>query len=236
MKTWQEDQLQKLQAIKSEQQLFETFVACSKDLGFEHCAYGLRMSIPVTSPKTFMINNYPTAWQTQYQKNNYIEVDPTVQSAVHTILPIPWTDELFKDTPELWESAKSFGLRFGWAQPIRDSKGFLGLITLARSNESISLTEIESKSLKIFWLAQTCHLMMSRLLASKLTPEVNAVLTAREREILQWTADGKTSHEISRILNIKERTVNFHINNTLTKLNAINKTAATIKASLLGFI
>ena len=236
MRTWQEDRLQALQAIECEKQLFETFMTFSKELGFDYCAYGMRMSVPITNPGTFMINNYPASWQTQYQESRYIEVDPTVKHAMHSILPILWTDKLFSTTPDLWESAKSYGLRFGWAQSVRDCSGSVGLMTFARSNESISSSEIESKGLKIIWLAQACHLSMSRLVTSKFAPEASVMLTARETEILRWTADGKTSYEISKILNIRERTVNFHINNVLAKLNATNKTAAAIKASLLGII
>jgi LuxR family transcriptional regulator len=35
---------------------------------------------------------------------------------------------------------------------------------------------------------------------------------------------------------IAERTVNFHVNNAVTKLGASNKTAATIKAAMFGLL
>jgi len=63
-------------------------------------------------------------------------------------------------------------------------------------------------------------------------PEAIAKLANRKIAVLRWTADGKTSSEISCILNIAERTVNFHINNVITKLNATNKTPAV----MLGFL
>lgn len=47
---------------------------------------------------------------------------------------------------------------------------------------------------------------------------------------------GKTAGEIATIINITERTVNFHISNAMEKLNCINKTAATVKAALLGLL
>ena len=77
---------------------------------------------------------------------------------------------------------------------------------------------------------------MSKYLLPGIMPEVSAKLSTREREVLQWTAVGKTSSEISRILNIAERTVNFHINNVMTKLNAPNKTSAATKAAVLGLL
>ena len=152
MKTWQENQLQALQSIQCEYQLFQTILSLGKELGFDHCAYGLRMPLPLTNPKTFMINSYPTAWQTQYQAKNYLAIDPTVQHAMSSLLPILWTDELFSPVSELWEEARSFGLRYGWAQSIHNFNGTGGMLTLARSNEPITKTELDAKRFKMAWL------------------------------------------------------------------------------------
>jgi len=48
-------------------------------------------------------------------------------------------------------------------------------------------------------------------------------LTKRELECLHWVAQGKTSWEIAQILGISERTVNFHINNSLAKSGCANR-------------
>ncbi|MGN6666559.1 MAG: transcriptional activator protein SolR, partial [Trinickia sp.] len=61
-------------------------------------------------------------------------------------------------------------------------------------------------------------------------------LTPRECEVLCWTGEGKTACEIGQILNISERTVNFHVNNVLLKLNATNKVQAVVKAIAMGLI
>jgi len=53
---------------------------------------------------------------------------------------------------------------------------------------------------------------------------------------LRWTAEGKTAYEISHILNVSERTVNFHVNNVVDKLGASNKTQAAVKAAILGML
>ena len=58
----------------------------------------------------------------------------------------------------------------------------------------------------------------------------------REREILQWTAEGKTSAEIAMILSISENTVNFHQKNMQKKFNAPNKTQIACYAAATGII
>jgi len=90
--------------------------------------------------------------------------------------------------------------------------------------------ELDAKRFKRAWLTQAAHLGMSRCLTPKLIPEAIVKLSNREIAVLRWTADGKTSGEIACILNIAERTVNFHINNVIAKLNATNKTSGCDKS------
>ena len=194
------------------------------------------MPLPLTQPKIALFNNYPIVWQQRYQEMNYLAVDPTVQHGIRSLLPVVWSDDLFAPAPELWEDARSCGLQIGWAQASRDANCVGGLLTLARSIELISKAELQCKEVKMTWLSQVAHLGMSRLLATKMLPEAGIQLSAREIEVLQWTGDGKTSSEVSYLLNISERTVNFHIGNAMTKLNAANKAAAVVRAAMLGML
>ena len=58
----------------------------------------------------------------------------------------------------------------------------------------------------------------------------------REREVMRWTAAGKTAYEVGRILGITTRTVNFHVASVLEKLNVPNKTQAAVKATVLDLM
>lgn len=236
MKVWQDDQLHALLTLQSEEALFEELLGIARNLGFDHCAYGVRMPLPISQPKTMMFNNYPEDWQRRYLENNYLATDPTVRHGLRSLLPIIWTDQTFALTRDLWEDARSFGLNFGWAQSSRDENGVAGMLTLARSAEPLSAAELQDKGYKLAWLTQTAHLGMSKCLTAKQMPETEARLSNREIEVLRWTAEGKTSGEIAEIIRISERTVNFHISNAMVKLNATNKTAAAIRAAVLGLL
>jgi len=59
-------------------------------------------------------------------------------------------------------------------------------------------------------------------------------LTKREVEILRWTAQGKSSEEIASVLHLSINTINYHIKKSIAKLEAPNKTAAAVKAAVLG--
>lgn len=60
--------------------------------------------------------------------------------------------------------------------------------------------------------------------------KTRALLSPREWEVLGWLKLGKTSWDISRILGISERTVNYHVNNIIKKLDASNRIHAVCLA------
>jgi DNA-binding NarL/FixJ family response regulator len=55
-------------------------------------------------------------------------------------------------------------------------------------------------------------------------------LSSRENETLQWMTEGKRNSEIAAILGISERTVEKHVAEVLTHLQAENRATAIIKA------
>jgi LuxR family transcriptional regulator, quorum-sensing system regulator SolR len=236
MDTWHEANIHALLKAESVEEVYAILLAAARSLGFQYCAYGMRIAVPVTRPRVFMKNNYPELWQRRYEGANYIAVDPTVTHGARSVLPLVWSDKVFASCPELWEEAKSHGLRVGWAQSCHNGNGAGGLLTLARSHEQFTPAELRDGESKMIWLSHAAHESMYRLLAPKLLPETASNLTSKEIEVLRWTADGKTSAEVSMIMNIAERTVNFHVNNAVAKLGAANKTAATIKAALTGLL
>jgi DNA-binding CsgD family transcriptional regulator len=61
-------------------------------------------------------------------------------------------------------------------------------------------------------------------------------LSGREYQVLNWLREGKSSWDISRVLGITERTVNFHVYNLLLKLGAFNRPQAVAIAMRRGLI
>lgn len=236
MEGWQETRMQALSKAGDEAEVFAILSGMASEIGFGYCAFGMRMPLPVSQPKLFIINNYSPAWQHRYRLEDYISVDPTVAHGMRSVMPLVWSDAVFENARPLWEEARAHGLRFGWAQSCHDAQGVGGLLTLARPDGALSGAELRAHAPKMSWLVQAMHTFMARMLVPKLMPEAGSALTAREKEVLRWTADGKTAREIGDIISISEHTVNFHIKNSLLKLNATNKTAGVIKAAMMGLL
>jgi len=55
-------------------------------------------------------------------------------------------------------------------------------------------------------------------------------LTSRELEILRWIKHGKNNIEISEIMNVAVKTIEYHVGNIFKKLGAGNRTAAVVIA------
>lgn len=90
--------------------------------------------------------------------------------------------------------------------------------------EFTSHSESYVKKLSYLWLP-IC-ILISRSLAGRQQRDNISLLTNRERECMFWISQGKTSWEVSVILGISERTVNFHVQNCIRKTNSINRQQA----------
>lgn len=207
----------------------------TRELGFEHWAYGLRLPLPFTRPRFMLVSSYEAQWVDRYREQGYISIDPTVTHGSRTPAPQVWSAQTFATVPQLWDEAQSFGLRIGWAQSCFDGDGRIGMLSIVRSHQKLSTREMRAKDPFWRWLVNVAHIELSkRLLHSQTGGEVS--LTARQIEVLRWTADGKTSAQLARILDLSEHTVHFHVKNAIARLGAANKLAAVASATRLGLL
>ncbi len=223
-------------SARTPEQLFQRFVASAHQLGFEFCGYNSRLPLPVTRPRVVSFSNYPLEWRRRYIERDYIDIDPTVQLGLRTSITLLWTEELFAPCPQLWREGQTFGLRHGWCRSCFDSNGVGGLLTLARSSNVITEDELREKSILLDAFMTSAHAAMTNCLMHRLIPECNARLSSQELTVLRWSGEGYCSREIAQLMNIAERTVNFHATNATAKLNASNKTAAVMRAAVLGLL
>jgi len=234
--SWQQTWQEHFASVQTEAELLSVLAQAARQLGFEYCAVGMRLPLPLSNPKIVMLNNYTPAWRERYEAARYFSVDPTIAHALLSTQPVLWSDQVFASAANLWEDARAHGLQIGWAQPVHDIKGTASLLTLARSNDAMSSLEARDKAPRLAWLARAVHETLTNVLASKPDSPSAITLTDREINVLRWAGDGKTAAETADILGIAERTVTFHIDNALRRLGAANKTAGVLKAAMLRLI
>jgi LuxR family transcriptional regulator len=203
--------------------------------GFSFCSYGVRLPVPLAQPRILIQDTYPEAWMKRFDSQGYLAVDPTIAHAFRSDDFVLWSPELFRPAGAMWDDANAHGLKVGWGKPGRRN-GMVGMLSLSREADPLSPVEIAAHAADMARMSEMLLVSCaSRQIAAEV-PESQAILTEREKEVLRWTADGKTAHEIGCILSLSVATINFHINKAVAKLASVNKTQAVVKAALLGLL
>lgn len=121
-----------------------------------------------------------------------------------------------------------FGLTMGVYFPVHDGQGLRHAVSFVGDRDFPGADELST-------LAMFSTLMIEQL--TKITTVEGAArsaLNARETEVLQWTAEGKTSAEIARITGLSEHTINHYATIATQKLGCSNRTQAVVYAMRLG--
>ncbi|MEL4014714.1 transcriptional regulator SdiA [Dryocola clanedunensis] len=233
--SWRREILAIFQSMTDASDITTTLHQQTQRLEFDYFAFCVRHPVPFTRPKTSVISTYPQAWLEHYQKENYFAIDPVLQPMNFMRGFLPWNDELFSGTPEFWDAARDHGLRRGITQCVMSPSRAAGLLSVSRSSVKGKLLPDDQLNARLQYLAELSLMTLARLEDPSVEP-MSLKLSRREREILQWTGEGKTSSEIAMILSISENTVNFHQKNMQKKFNAPNKTQIACYAAAMGII
>ncbi|MDD0976082.1 helix-turn-helix transcriptional regulator [Pseudomonas fontis] len=234
MPYWKQEQLAQLQCADSQQQMFESALSLAEQLGMHYMGYSIRSRHVTLKPQTLLFNNYPDAWNQEYQAEGYFDIDPTVEHCRNSLLPVLWSNDLFSETPQLREASIRFGLQHGWSLAVHDARGNESMLSVARSTKPIEQEEFYDKAGQTMWLCNLLHNLMADQLFQQPTNKFH--LTVREIEVLKWSAEGKTADDIACILSLSKSTVNFHIRSFITKLDTNNKTSAVAIAARHGLL
>jgi LuxR family quorum sensing-dependent transcriptional regulator len=183
-----------------------------------------------------LLNGWPEGWMRLYTSHKFVRNDPVVEHCFRSTAPFEWHQAPFDPirSPKaklVMDRACDFRMLKGLCVPVHTAEGFQAVITMA--GEHVELAGHARPALHLMALYAYAKAVD---LASPLNPNRQFVLTEREREVLRWTAAGKTAWEISQILGIAEATVTAHIKSAAVKFDAPNRTATVVKAIRRGEI
>ncbi len=202
-------------------------------LGFEHFIYGAYFPLV---DNIAILNGFPDLWRDHYDSAGYMYSDPTVKHCSVNTSAIEWSELVVVKGPrgdserEVMNEALFYGLRQGVSMPVHGSGAEWGMMSFS-SSERYSQTLIKDTRFHSEFITRATHEALKRVATDSNgeTPEARR-LTARECECLQWTANGKTAWEISKILSVSESTVTFHLKNAINKMEVTNRPQAVAKA------
>jgi len=216
----------------------EEFTASS---GFKFYTYlagrvigGRRLTNFDPRERPFRITNLPADWKTEYSKNRYYDHDPTLLYALGNLMPERWSNiirrfDMTTKQHKIIGDGREAGLCDGVIIPVHGPSGEFAVLSLSHSETDAQArqnVELDETVLHMFAL-RFHNTVRGRQDAG--TADLPASLTSREIDVLFWTAEGKSSWDISQILGISESTVNFHINSAKRKLGVYSKPHAVAK-------
>lgn len=233
--TWRRECFLRFQEMTTADEVYLELQRQTQTLEYDYFSLCVRHPVPFTRPKISVHSSYPQQWMAQYHAENYFAVDPVLKPENFFHGHLPWTDELFSEAQQLWDGARDHGIRKGITQCLMLPNHALGFLSVSRTQgpeNRLASEEIELRLQMLVEMALTSLLRFEH--ETVMPPEMK--FSKREREILKWTAEGKTSAEIAIILSISENTVNFHQKNMQKKFNAPNKTQIACYAAATGLI
>ena len=164
--------------------------------------------------------------------------DPTIGVSARSIAPVDWSRLKGHDGFEaVFANGRDFGITDReLTVPIRGPYGECGLLSVTRDTSEREWGLLKSNILtSLQTAAVTMHdaVMQTDTLAVALR---RPALSDREREVLQWTAAGKSQQDIGDILSISFRTVEVHLRSARSKLSALTTAQAVGRGISMGFI
>lgn len=232
---WHGETEKQFQALTEALQLKTLLQRQTETLGFDYYAFLIQHPVPFTRPRFFLYSSYPDAWIKRYEAQNYYAVDPVLALCQRSGYGVEWTRDLFTGAGDLWKEAGEHGLASGFSCSAMASNRAIGILSIS-SHQPCKTQHLRVElEVKLHFLAELSLRTLERFSDDSMSILAND-FSQRELEILKWTAEGKTSAEISLILSISEHTVNFHQKNMQKRFNVSNKTQIACYAAAIGLI
>ncbi len=236
------DLIELLSKAKTVEHVHSVCAKFSDQSGFDHFIYGAQLPTSFVKPCFTIISGYPPEWRARYTAENYIEIDPIVAHCYSHVTPICWGQIAPQEKQDLtvrrlMNEASEFGLKNGVSFPIHSSRGEFALLSLvSEQRHAKAQADVANVMPYAQYFVAHVHEAARRVFEHQTLPLKCVRLTNQERQCLLWSAEGKTSWEISVILRLSERTIRFHLHNASEKLNTVSRQHAVARAVSLGLI
>jgi DNA-binding CsgD family transcriptional regulator len=239
-----DDFVTRLESAKTLSEMEHIFAESLKCIGVMYFTYHIAQAPEVSGRLPYVISTYPDCWIKRYLAENYLMEDPVVGEMARRALPFIWSeviepDDLSRRQRQLMGEAGEAGVCDGMTIPL-NGHGFGAAVSLIPDPSSHGTELLQMNRHLLHLMAHYFHRKAGTvLLETSLkgnSSRRGTVLSPREREVLEWTARGKSAWEIAAILAISEKSIEFYAEGAKRKLQVFNRTHAVVKALMMGLI
>ncbi|MFO2462455.1 LuxR family transcriptional regulator [Pseudomonas sp. 15FMM2] len=233
------DELLIMSGLSRKSDWFEALKINTTALGCDSVLFAYKSNNNVDNDQAIILSDYPAAWRQKYDAEKFARIDPVVSHCLTSTVPIVWFDNIYTSVQQLnfREEAKKFGLAQGVSLPIHGAAGQVGMLSARfEATPQRQLKHHLARTLPNLTLIRDYALDTFLNLLGKESAEEPVALTHRELEILKWSAFGKTTWEIARILSCSEANINYHFAKIRKKFNVGSRRMAIVKALQTGLL
>jgi len=194
--------------------------------GFEWFVFtGLAPLPGQTLDDLILYGRFPPGFREAYLSEKCVDFDPTVRRALRSSSPFQWSCRDYDGdggprVAEVMYLYTNFHIPGGFIVPIHGVGGDEAGVAIA--GEYAKLPQEAKPGLHL--IALYTFERLRELVAADCAQRPK--LSRREREVLAWSAQGKSAWEIGEILKLAKRTVDEHAKTAMRKLGATTRTQA----------
>jgi DNA-binding CsgD family transcriptional regulator len=184
------------------------------------------------------LGNTPQAYLDAAKDLGDTRRDPVMAQLMARPIPVVYDQSTYVEAGvgELWEMQAPYGYKTGIAVKLHLPGNKHFLLGIDREEPLPAGPALMQLIGGLQLLAAHALTAADRLLGPKVDKNDLPKLTKRELDVLSWTSQGKTAWEVSVILGMSEKTVNFHLGNAMRKLGVSSKHLAVLKCVAGGLL
>ncbi|NIX75272.1 helix-turn-helix transcriptional regulator [Microvirga terricola] len=224
--------IRKLDRARSPDDVCAMLLEITRRFGVERVLAGL-IPMPGADRRTqlshVVMSAWPEEWSRRYFSHDYLFRDPTIEQVQKAATPFLWSElePAYRSdfaARRIMEEASEFKLKEGYTIPLVTIEGDVAGFSLA--GERLEMSPEERSMLVL-----VATYALGRALPLRKIPQVPAAdLTLREREALQWVAEGLSDCDISEKMGISEHGVDKHMRAARSKLGTVTRAHAVAEA------
>jgi LuxR family transcriptional regulator, quorum-sensing system regulator SdiA len=236
------DYLEALHELPTIDEVWSLLVRQMDDFGFDRLLYGFTRYRTSTSfgdrDDLLILSNHDDDYLQEFIDGGMYANAPMVNWAVHNVGACSWR-WLAENRARLGDKERAVirlnrkhGITAGYSISFKDissrAKGAIGLVARAGMTQDDVDALWDEHGRVIVQINNATHLKLSSLpFTAPRRP-----LTQRQREVLEWVGDGKTTQDIATIMDLRPATIEKHLRLARETLQVETTAQAVLKASI----
>lgn len=210
--------------------LTEDLAGTLKLFGFNYFMMTRLPALGEDAEPYIIAHTWPSAWLERYREGRYFWNDPVSLMSLTHSRSFSWGEaraagRRTRIASKIASEARGIGLKDGIGFPMGDPSSVQAVVSLG-ADQAVDLDLMSREMLHLVCL----HAEMRAAEIYDQTHAKFSKISEREKEVLRWIANGKSTADVGVILDLSQNTVKEHLANARLKLKASTTTHAVARA------